>query len=581
MKKVALYVRVSTDEQAKVEEGSLKNQIQELNRFVDAENLKQNGSWGGIFDTYIDDGYSAKNLKRPQITRLMSDISKGRVDTVLITEISRFSRATNDLADVQRYFEKHNVQLLATRQNFDISTPAGKLMINLMGDLAQLERETIVDRSKRGYQSRASRGLFTGGPVPYGLVTTDKPGYLKINEEYQIIANELLDILLEKAGYVSKAVELYREAGFVREGGKAWDDNSLIRWIRSRALVGEIELNRKNKNKDQDKLKEDDRYRVISSQWPCVVDKDKWLRANALLDENYCKRKVTQWKYAEFLLTGLVECPKGRRLVGGSGHGRSGKKHSQYRHQKKCGCHFFSIPIIELEKVVIGVLKEIAMSPECLASLISKANEEFKKVQPDYKKAVLAAQRRLDGINSRLSKATDMRLEAISADEKVMWAEKCQLLFAEKNQASREVSEFEKKKDKMFDGLIDTDNIRAALVRLLENFDKLALAAKLGLIRSLIDKVVIQKEEMVIYIKGPEVVVPIGKKYAKTEERESVICESGDQKDDERKIWGDQRGLNPRQPESQSGALPTELWPPQKSKRPCCYIELLRQNQEP
>lgn len=42
------------------------------------------------------------------------------------------------------------------------------------------------------------------------------------------------------------------------------------------------------------------------------------------------------------------------------------------------------------------------------------------------------------------------------------------------------------------------------------------------------------------------------------------------------KNWGDQRGLNPRQPESQSGALPTELWPPQKSKRLCSYIELCR-----
>ena len=56
---------------------------------------------------------------------------------------------------------------------------------------------------------------------------------------------------------------------------------------------------------------------------------------------------------------------------------------------------------------------------------------------------------------------------------------------------------------------------------------------------------------------------------------------SGEQKDDERKIWGDQRGLNPRHSESQSDALPTELWPPQRSKRPCSYIELSCQNQEP
>ena len=77
MKKVAIYVRVSTDEQARVEEGSLKNQVEELKKYVEGENHKQNGNWGRIVDIYMDDGYSAKNLKRPHIARLLSDISKG------------------------------------------------------------------------------------------------------------------------------------------------------------------------------------------------------------------------------------------------------------------------------------------------------------------------------------------------------------------------------------------------------------------------------------------------------------------------------------------------------------------------
>ncbi len=64
MRRIAIYTRVSTDEQAKVQEGSLKNQTETLRRYIEAENLKHNGDWGILVDTYIDDGFSAYPAKK-------------------------------------------------------------------------------------------------------------------------------------------------------------------------------------------------------------------------------------------------------------------------------------------------------------------------------------------------------------------------------------------------------------------------------------------------------------------------------------------------------------------------------------
>ncbi len=111
--KILHNLRVSTDEQAKVEEGSIKNQEESLRRYVDGENLKHSGKWGFIVDVYTDDGYSAKSLNRPAVRKLLFDISKGCIDTVMITEISRLSRLVKDWIDLRAFLQEHQASFIS------------------------------------------------------------------------------------------------------------------------------------------------------------------------------------------------------------------------------------------------------------------------------------------------------------------------------------------------------------------------------------------------------------------------------------------------------------------------------------
>lgn len=540
MKKVAIYARVSTDEQAEVREGGTKNQIEALKKYIEGENHKHDGTWGVLVDVYVDDGFSAKSLNRPALIRLLQDVAKKKVDIVLITEISRLSRTIKDWVHLREFLSGHSASFITSRQNFETYTANGRAMLDLAITFAQLEREQTAERVTASYYARTSRGLWGGGPVPYGLDLTDNPGYLELNSAKQIIATSIFDILLNDAGSLSKAVEIIGRAGYKREGGESWEEKSLARWIRSRALVGEVEQNKKNRDKNQAELREQDRYKVIKAVWEPVVDKDKWQRANELLDLNYQKLKVSQWQHYDYVLSGLMECQKGVSLVGGSGWGGSGKKNCSYRHKEKskCDCGIKPVKAEDVEALVFGELQTLVESPEVMARLVSAANSEFEKDQPNYSAAVMGIKKRLEGVKRKTNAVLDELLEA-PADEKRLWLEKKEALIAERSSLEAELQEIElRAKDQTF-GKFDAEKMLDMLQTFGDGFDDLPIASRQAFLRAIVERIIVRPEEIEIIIKNPGFPIGGGSGGQKKSPVTAVIgCGSGDHLLAHSENWG-------------------------------------------
>ncbi len=507
MRKVGIYVRVSTDEQAAVEEGSIKNQTEILQKYIKAENLKADDKWGVFVDVYKDDGFSAKDLRRPEMKRLLKDIYAKKIDTVIFTEISRFSRSVKDWQDLRIFFDEHEACFIASRQNFDTSNAMGRAMLNFAIEFSQLERELTAERVKASYFARAGRGLWTGGSVPFGLEPTEKNGYLIVNAAKQVIANEILDILLAQEGSLERTAARLTELGYTRQGGKTWDQKSLGRWIRNVALIGQISINTGNKEKDQSKLPEAEKYKTVEATWEAVVDREKWLKANNLLDDNYRHLKVEQWKYHEYILTGLLTCPEGNGLVGASGWGKSGTKYTHYRHSHKqaCDCHVKTLSAPALEAKVLQDLKDLIKVPELAKALARKANDEFKEQQPTYSQAVFAAKTRLDAIIRKIDKISDQVLNSESPAEVGIWKEKLLRSQTERQLIEKEFQELSEKASVQKTEFLDAEKITAALEKLTENFESLPITSRQALLRSIVEKIVIRKETIDIVIKNPEI----------------------------------------------------------------------------
>lgn len=136
------YARVST-------------RSQELNRQIDLLNEQH-------CNEILTEKMTGTKADRPQLNRLKDKLRPE--DTVIVESFSRLGRSTKDLIDLVNYFEEYEVKLVSLKENFDTSTPHGRLMMTVFQAFSQFERDIIVERTKEGLKSARARGRKGGRP---------------------------------------------------------------------------------------------------------------------------------------------------------------------------------------------------------------------------------------------------------------------------------------------------------------------------------------------------------------------------------------------------------------------------------
>ena len=125
------YIRVSTKDQNE------DRQIEAMKKYdIPAEN-------------YFTEKVSGKNTKRPELQRLLSTLKPG--DIIHVHDFSRLARSTKDLL---------NITLISNKESIDTSTPAGKLMLTMIGAIYQFERENMLERQREGIQCAKEKGTY-------------------------------------------------------------------------------------------------------------------------------------------------------------------------------------------------------------------------------------------------------------------------------------------------------------------------------------------------------------------------------------------------------------------------------------
>lgn len=229
MKRAALYIRVSTQEQA--QEGySVGEQKERLIAYCKAQDWL-------IANIYVDGGFSGSNLNRPAIQQLISETDK--FDVVLVYKLDRLSRSQRDtLYLIEEVFLPHNIGFVSMQESFDTTTPLGKAMIGLLAVFAQLEREQIKERTQMGRAARAKSGLFHGGGyVPIGYDYQD--GKLVINPYEAEQVRKIFEWYLSGMSLQAITDRLHEE-GYVNRYGsyKAWP--SVRRIIENDLYTGRV-----------------------------------------------------------------------------------------------------------------------------------------------------------------------------------------------------------------------------------------------------------------------------------------------------------------------------------------------------
>ncbi len=160
--KTAIYVRVSTTQQ--IDRESLQTQEERLRQYCKIHGYS-------IYKVYREEGVSAKDIKRPKLEELMQDIENKKVQAVLVAKLDRITRSLKDLINLIEFFQEHDVKLISLTQNIDTTGSMGRFMLNLLGAVAQVEREMTAERVSEDMHHRALAGKWNGGIIPYGYTT--------------------------------------------------------------------------------------------------------------------------------------------------------------------------------------------------------------------------------------------------------------------------------------------------------------------------------------------------------------------------------------------------------------------------
>ena len=217
-KSCVIYIRVSSERQVKGY--SLDGQKHYL-----AECAERRGMT--VLDTYVEEGKSGKSVEgRTEFQRMLDDIQSGKVHTdyVLVFKLSRFGRNARDVLNSLEFIMKYGVHLMCVEDGLDSSTSMGKMMITILGAVAELERENIIAQSLLGREEKAKSGGWNGGFAPYGyrLVKGDdkSKGKLETVPEEKAVVQLVFDMFLNRnMGYTAISGYLNRN-GYTRPSAK-------------------------------------------------------------------------------------------------------------------------------------------------------------------------------------------------------------------------------------------------------------------------------------------------------------------------------------------------------------------------
>ncbi len=149
--RVALYARVSTADQHP------DAQLHRLREYASARGLE-------VAEEYVDRGVSGAKDRRPALDRLVADARRRRFDALACAKLDRLARSVRHLTALGADFEALGVDLIVVDQAIDTSTPSGRLLFNVLGSIAEFERDLIRERTIAGLAAARRRGRRPGRP---------------------------------------------------------------------------------------------------------------------------------------------------------------------------------------------------------------------------------------------------------------------------------------------------------------------------------------------------------------------------------------------------------------------------------
>lgn len=441
---VGIYTRRSFDDNEDKESNTITNQKEMINSFISKENNMT------IVDYYVDDGYTGTTFDRPGFQEMMKDISDGRINTIIVKDLSRLGRNSLEVGKyIEEIFPIYNIRIIAINDNVD-SFKRPESINDLMVPIKNLINESYArDISKKvssAYYTMASNGKYVAGTSPYGYTFDENDKHhLVIDKDEVEVVRLIFNMALKGDGrvkitkYLNDHNILCRKEIQRRKKYKLsldpleetikykWSTSTIGRMLTSEIYIGNLtQLKTKResfKNHKVINVAKEDWVRFEKTHEP-IITKADFDKIQSLIKVN-AKRLSNTGERTYSIYNGVLKCADCGRAMYKQEDKRGNRQLSNYfcntyLYISKTSCSSHKIKTEDLNDIVLESVqlqvKLVIELDRSLKRLFFKNNRET--VESEYKNNTRIAEIKINNLkNKKLQLYEDWKFNNIDKDE--------------------------------------------------------------------------------------------------------------------------------------------------------------------
>lgn len=367
---VGIYLRLSRDDKDEKEESaSISNQRDYLMKYIrENDNLI-------LIDEYIDDGISGKVLDRPEFIRMHSDVENGKINCIIVKDLSRYGR--NDLVNyhIKTVFPLKRCRFISLGDNYDSENKnSSHKVLGFTTTMNTMYCEDISEKVKSTIYTKKANGEHLGGQAPYGYKKDPNNKYhLVIDEEVAPIVRRMFEMFASgnSLNMIAKTfdkeqIPIPSEYKKLNRGLKSsmyghWQTRTIDEMLKNETYIGNLCQCRRKRVAVSEKYivrtpKEE--WIIVKNTHEPIVDEETFNIVQNIYEKNSHLTKNTH----QFLLKGFLTCKECGHTIGinVNGNGKGYCVCNYYRkYSKQNACTPHSIPYLDLESKVLREVKKL------------------------------------------------------------------------------------------------------------------------------------------------------------------------------------------------------------------------------
>lgn len=406
----ASYERLSREDGDRPESDSILNQQRMIEDYC---------AWHPEFKIvshYSDDGYTGTNFNRPAFQQMLKDIETGKINCIIVKDLSRFGRDYIDMGHyLERYFPAHDVRFIAINDNVDSEKGPYDMMLPLKNVFNAQYAKDISGKVRSAFEVKQRRGQFVGAFASYGyLKDPNQHGHLIVDPVAAPVVKRIFELAATGVGQVRIALTLNKEGvpcpseykklmGEKYHNSKKldttnyWTYATIHRMLSNEMYIGNMVQRRSVRPTMHGKAQklDKDNWVIVPNTHEPIISQELWDAVQAQMSKN---TRSLDFEANVGLFAGFLKCGDcGRSMVKVRWDDRIHYSCGSYRRYGSSVCTKHYIPQKALEEIILQDLNRIIGAVGDLKSLAEEGRDE-----DTSKQRVLNEQKRLEGALERI-----------------------------------------------------------------------------------------------------------------------------------------------------------------------------------